>query len=192
VFACPGSQILESTISIDKIKEGTLREYVVTLKPGLNYEDNNFAFSRGGVIKRVHDLKVHGRIEIPTGHCLIDSEELRKIEERNDGKIWIFQEIEGKYFIISAQYSHSETYEQFYDPARYNRVEYRKKVDVESLKQKKDEKLIDLRTIDKSGIEGNAFEQGRIQEIYRESVQCRRMIFLDKQGGAILIEGNGT
>ena len=188
VFAYRGSQILETNISIDSSIAADSEDYLVTLRPGSSWKEGNFAFSRGAVIKRIVDFRVGRSIDIPTGHSLICAEELEKIKSRNNRRIKIFREIEGEYFIVNAQYSHVEAYEQFYDPERFDRYDYLANAGLSIPKSCTDEAVIDLRKINKAEmIEDKASKQA-IGDILASSASMRKIAFIDSENGIAIVE----
>ena len=86
VFAFPGSQILETNITKKSEEKNEMNKYFIILNQGLSFKENNFAFSRGAVIKRINELNISNKIEIPTGHSLINTEEFKKIEAKLNKK----------------------------------------------------------------------------------------------------------
>lgn len=188
VMAFPGSQILETTIKVDEKNSQTGFKYLIVLKPGLNYDEDNFAFTRGAVIKRIKELKLNMPIEIPVGHCLIEKEEYLKIKEKCKREIKVYREIEKKYFIINSQYSHAEAYEQFINPEYFNKYEYLEDIDLNELQITEDEIMIDLRQIKKEEARENINVQRKIDEIFSNCKNYRKMIFVIEEKKVLLVE----
>ena len=191
VMASPGSQILETKIKTEKKNRQTGYNYLIVLKPGLNYEDNNFAFTRGAVIKRIKELKLSMTIEIPVGHCLIGKDEYLILKEKSKKEIKVYKEIERNYFIINSQYSHIEPYEQYYNPEYFDKYEYLEGKNIHETKTSADEVIIDLKEIRKEEARNKEDVQRKINEIFSKSIIYRKIIFiLDKN--MVLVVESGT
>lgn len=188
VMALRESQILETTIKVDEKNRQTDYKYLIVLKPGMNYDENNFAFTRGAVIKRINELNLNMPIEIPVGHCLIGKEEYLKIKDESKKEIKVYKEVEGKYFIINSQYSHAETYEQFYNPEYFNKYEYLEDINIHELKVAKNEIIIDLREIRKEEARKNISVQRKINEIFSNCMNYRKMIFVNEEKKVLVVE----
>ena len=169
----PGSQILESNIIVNPEENNTEKKYLIILNQGSSFSENNFAFSRGAVIKRINKLNISNKIEIPTGHSLINKEEMMKIEEKLINTMKIYQEIEGNNYIINSQYSHFEEYEQFYDPMDFSTYIYKDRI-VDELN---DYFQFDLRILDKEKAKTDSYELGKIKAIYNESKKHEKLMF---------------
>ncbi len=185
VKAYPGSQILETNIKISS--EVDKNDYLIVLNQGTNYKEENFAFTRGAVIKRIDKLYVSNKIEIPTGHCLINSDELKKLKEKNDRKVKVFKILENEYYILNSQYSHAEDFEQFYDPVNYNNCDYKEKYNPEN-NQTDENVLVDISNIDKVKAQTNSNELEKIKEIYKKSKNKDKLMFLDRENGITIID----
>ncbi len=188
VMALPGSQILETNIKVKEKNRQTGDKYLIVLKPGMNYEENNFAFTRGAVIKRINELIVNMPIEIPVGHCLIGKEEYLKIKEKSKREIKVYKEVEEKYFIINSQYSHKEVYEQFINPEKYNNYEYLENENIHGKKVTEDEIIIDLRQIKNEEARKNNEVQKKINEIFSKCKNYRKMIFVIEGKKVLIVE----
>ena len=188
VMALHGSQILETNIKVEEKNRQTDCKYLLVLKPGLNYEENYFVFTRGAVIKRIKGLKLNMPIEIPVGHCLIRREEYLKIKEKSKREIKVYKEIEGKYYIINSQYSHAEAYEQFINPEYFNKYEYLEDIDLSEIKITEDEIMIDLRQIRKEEARKNADVQRKIDEIFSNCKNYRKMVFVIEENKVLIVE----
>ncbi len=188
VMALPGSQILETNIKVKEKNRQTDCKYLIMLKPGMNYEETNFVFTRGAVIKRINELKLNKPIEIPVGHCLIGKEEYLKIKEKSKREIKVYKEVEEKYFIINSQYSHIEVYEQFINPEKYNKYEYLENDNANEVKVTEDDLIIDLRQIRKEEARKNDDVQKKINEIFSKYKNYRKMIFVIEGEKVLIVE----
>ena len=184
VYALPGSQILESNIIVKPEENNTKIKYLIVLNQGSSFNENNFAFSRGAVIKRINKLNISNKIEIPTGHSLINKEEMMMIEEKLINTMKIYQEIEGNNYIINSQYSHFEEYEQFYDPMDFSTYIYKDRI-VDELN---DYFQFDLRILDKEKAKTDSYELGKIKAIYNESKKHEKLMFFNTENGITIIE----
>lgn len=187
VYAFPGSQILETNIFV-KTEENdndndNNNKYLIVLNQGLSFDENNFALSRGAVIKRINKLNISNKIEIPSGHSLINKEEFMKINVKIIKNMKIYEEIEGNNYIINSQYSHFEEYEQFYDPMDYSTYKYKDRIEDEL----NDFFIFDLRILDKEKAKTDSYELGKIKAIYNESKKHEKLMFLNTENGITII-----
>jgi hypothetical protein len=184
VHAGAGSQILETTMVFPEDGENRDEGYCLTLEPGFGFDGDNFAFSRGAVVKRIQGLSVPAPITVPTGHSLIGSEEFERLIERN-GRFEPRAVFDGRYFCINAQYAHPESYERFYDPGRFGVRFLPQGTSVEAVPG---EIGVDLLRLRRARAAGDPGWQSQIEAIHRASLSSARMVFVDSERGAILLE----
>ncbi len=184
VDAYEGSQVLESDVE-SKVSEG----YGFILERGFDFSDSNFAFSRGGVIKRIKHLCAHRPVHVPVGHCLVSRDELSQIQELNSRRIQPVEIVEDC-FVINSQYSHLEAWEQFYDPGLF-RIAYFVETNPEINQiQGNGIKILPMTGLHKEHIV-KCGDSTKINEIQKQISGYMKVKF-EFQEGAIIIEGSGS
>jgi hypothetical protein len=182
VHAGPGSQVLETTMA--PRRTDARPDFRVTLGAGFDCSEEHFAFTRGAVVKRIRNWAPEGNLVVPTGHSLISREEFqglrsvagREIEASPTGGVAV---------CINAQYAHPEEFEQFYDPRRFGGAVFQLYAPAA---MPAEVPWFDLRTISKARAKTEREELRKIQEIFRASLSCAKMVFVDSRSGTIVVE----
>jgi hypothetical protein len=183
VYAGQGSQILETVMAPVASGKGEL-SYALTLGAGFDFAEDNFAFSRGAVVKRIPELRIQQPIVIPIGHSLISRDEFERLKTRA-GNIEPRMVVDERYLCINSQDAHPEPHERLYDPRQFERISF---VSGEPGNPRADEIRIDLFRLRKARAADDRMWRQEVETIYRDSLSSARMVFVDSERGAILLE----